>query len=219
METNARSVVQQKPNGRQPVVAKPGFELAGMVPTDVRRRIYEAVAQVGVEDLIKACEAISEGRGQDVPPLPEGVLNALEGVPPAAVRSLLSNEVIYDVVDDLEDLEERPLQWLWQDRLAYRMLNLIAGPPKVGKSNLVAGIIKAVTNGTSLPDNPNPTIARRVLYLTGEEDLASVVRPGFRRFGVNLKRVVAGRLSFSLMGKQHRLKLPEHQQELIDLVQ
>lgn len=51
----------------------------------------------------------------------------------------------------LADVESRPVEWLWQDRIAFGRLCLLCGDPGVGKSMLACALAAAVTTGATLP--------------------------------------------------------------------
>jgi putative DNA primase/helicase len=82
------------------------------------------------------------------------------------------------------------VRWLWDGRLAYRKLNVIGGPPGVGKSYLTLAIAAAVSTGDGLPGDPRHGQGpRRVLLLSFEDDPEDTLRPRLERLGADLDRV------------------------------
>ena len=71
---------------------------------------------------------------QDSPP--NGASSPLPAEPPAAA------DFVY-----LRDLEPRPVEWLWQDRLACGTLAMISGVPGSGKTWLALAIAAALSRG------------------------------------------------------------------------
>src|SRR5271156_141370 len=47
----------------------------------------------------------------------------------------------------LRDLEPRPVEWLWQDRLACGTLAMISGPPGSGKTWIALALAAALSRG------------------------------------------------------------------------
>jgi hypothetical protein len=79
----------------------------------------------------------------------------------------------------LADVEPRPVDWLWRDRIPLGMLTIFDGDPGLGKSTVLLDISARLSRGDRMPDgSPGPAAAGTVL-LTAEDDLARVVRPRF----------------------------------------
>ena len=47
----------------------------------------------------------------------------------------------------IADIEPKPVSWLWPDRIARGKVNIIAGNPGLGKSQITASIAAVVTTG------------------------------------------------------------------------
>jgi putative DNA primase/helicase len=88
----------------------------------------------------------------------------------------------------LNDIEARPVCWLWPGRIARGKLTIIAGNPGVGKSQITASITAVVTAGGSWPVDCQPCIAGEVLILSAEDDPADTMRPRLEAAGVDLRR-------------------------------
>ena len=55
------------------------------------------------------------------------------------------------------EVEPEPVSWLWPDRFAFGKLTLIAGEPGIGKSQIMAFIAAAVSNGSDLAQSRGPS--------------------------------------------------------------
>jgi replicative DNA helicase len=99
------------------------------------------------------------------------------------------------VVINLADVEEKPVEWLWHNRIPQGMFTLLAGDPGLGKSYLSLDIAARISRGTSwsdktdLPENKAPLGS--VIVLTAEDPLAQVVKPRLRQLGADLSKVSA----------------------------
>lgn len=88
----------------------------------------------------------------------------------------------------LQDVKEREVEWVLHRRIPAGMLSLLAGDPGFGKSTVAISVASLVSrggyfiDGTAVPQG-------RVLWLTSEDDLSSVLRPKFRASGADDSRV------------------------------
>lgn len=76
------------------------------------------------------------------------------------------------------DIKPEPVEWLWPDRIAQGMLNVLSGPAGTGKSTMLYDLAARVS-----------TQGGTVLIATAEDHLASVVRPRLEVAGADLSRV------------------------------
>ncbi|MEW5964190.1 MAG: AAA family ATPase [Pseudomonadota bacterium] len=88
----------------------------------------------------------------------------------------------------LADIEPTPIAWLWESRLALGKLNLIAGQPCLGKSQLTALLAATVTNGGLWPDGARAPRGS-VVMISCEDDVADTVVPRMIAVGADLSRV------------------------------
>ena len=99
------------------------------------------------------------------------------------------------VVVNLADIEEKPIRWLWYNRIPQGMFTLLAGDPGLGKSYHSLDIAARITTGASWPDKTdlpeNKAPCGSVIILTAEDPLASVVKPRLRQLGADLSKVFA----------------------------
>ena len=102
---------------------------------------------------------------QDSPP--NGASSPLPAEPPAAA------DFVY-----LRDLEPRPVEWLWQDRLACGTLAMISGVPGSGKTWLALAIAAALSRGRD-PWTCEALEPCTVLYASMEHDSSEIISPRF----------------------------------------
>ena len=70
------------------------------------------------------------------------------------------------------------VRWLWDQRIAHGKLNVLGGPPGVGKSYLTCTLAAAVSRGRRLPGDNRPQAAPgRTLILSYEDDPEDTLRP------------------------------------------
>jgi hypothetical protein len=78
----------------------------------------------------------------------------------------------------LRDLEPRPVEWLWQDRLACGTLAMISGVPGSGKTCLALAIAAALSRGRD-PWTCEALEPCTVLYSSMEHDPSEIISPRF----------------------------------------
>lgn len=82
------------------------------------------------------------------------------------------------------------VRWLWDQRLALGKLNVLGGPPGVGKSYLTAALAASVSTGVNLPgDDRPPQGPGEVLMLSYEDDAEDTTVPRLTTLGADLARV------------------------------
>ena len=88
------------------------------------------------------------------------------------------------------DLEEERVSWLWDSRIPFGALTVLAGDPGLGKSTLTCEISARVSRGERLhPEGGRFESPANVLMLSAEDALGAVVRPRLRVAGADLERV------------------------------
>lgn len=88
----------------------------------------------------------------------------------------------------VSDVEPEPIQWLWKNRLALGKLNLLAGLPGVGKTQLVCALAGIVTTGRHLPDGEMAPMGS-VVFIGCEDGVADTLRPRLEAAGADLDKV------------------------------
>ena len=76
------------------------------------------------------------------------------------------------------DLQPRPVQWLWQDRLASGTLAMISGAPGSGKTWIALAIAAALSRGRA-PVTGEKLEPCTVLYASMEHDSSEIILPRF----------------------------------------
>jgi hypothetical protein len=94
----------------------------------------------------------------------------------------------------LSDIEDRPVDWLWQDRLASGTLAMLSGDPGSGKTWVALAIAAALSRGR-VPSNPVPFTADarepyNILYASAGNEAAELVRPRFAKLDGDPARLV-----------------------------
>ena len=79
------------------------------------------------------------------------------------------------VARNFNDIKERQIDWLWRDQFATKV-NIVAGAPGVGKSQIAAAFVSVVTTGGRWPDN-TPCKAGSAIIITSEDDAADTIKP------------------------------------------
>ena len=86
------------------------------------------------------------------------------------------------------DIEEKAVEWIWQDRIAAGKMHLLAGEQGIGKSFWLCWLASKLTTGGQWPDGGeiNPG---RVALMVGEDDPADTIKPRLRLHGAVMDRV------------------------------
>jgi len=84
---------------------------------------------------------------------------------------------------------EKPITWLWPGYLPAGALTLLAGQASTGKSTLSFGLAATVSNGGNWPDGTRCIRPGTVLIWSGEDDLATTVKPRLMASGASMGRV------------------------------
>ncbi len=163
---------------------------------DAGRRHAKAVAEsllrVGVEERIIELPGLE--KSQDVSDwlnsggTADKLLDLAENV---EVKTELTTP-FEPIVTHLCDVEAKKVFWLWKDRIPMGSVSLIVGDPGLGKSILTMTMAAHVTKGQPWPDTPEVEgPAGSVVLLTGEDNLADVVRVRLDAAGADVSKVVA----------------------------
>jgi hypothetical protein len=88
----------------------------------------------------------------------------------------------------LDDVEAKPITWLWPGRIACGKLTLLAGDPGLGKSQITAALAGIVTRGGVWPVDGTPCAPGSVIFLSAEDDAADTIRPRLEAVGADLRK-------------------------------
>ena len=90
---------------------------------------------------------------------------------------------------DATDVEMRAVDWWWPNRFARGKIGLIAGMPDMGKGQILAFAVAAITAGVPLPCKEGGAPRGRVIWLNAEDGAADTVKPRLVAAGADLRRV------------------------------
>lgn len=94
------------------------------------------------------------------------------------------------VVVAASDVKPRPVEWLWEGRLEKGTTAFIQGGKAAGKSTWLRAMAAYCTGGPILPGMKGRRKAvGNVLYFAGEQALESIVIPGLKAAGADMKKV------------------------------
>jgi hypothetical protein len=93
------------------------------------------------------------------------------------------------IVRPFSQIELKPIRWLCPGRIARGKVNLFAGHPGFGKSQLIARISATVTRGDRWPCDQTQSAAGEVIILSAEDDPEDTVGPRLKAAGADLSRV------------------------------
>jgi KaiC/GvpD/RAD55 family RecA-like ATPase len=117
--------------------------------------------------------------------LPERpTVDDLEGVPGAIPPKPVGPPK--PILIPLDQVEQRPLAWLWSGVVPLGKLTLIAGEPSVGKSLVTLDLAARVTTGSPFPGSSAATSPGGVILLGEEDGLGDTVRPRLEAARANL---------------------------------
>lgn len=89
----------------------------------------------------------------------------------------------------LSDIEAKPINWLWPDRIARGKVSMIAGNPGLGKSQITASLSAIVSTGSQWPVDRTSSQAGNVIILSAEDDAADTIRPRLEAAGADLTKI------------------------------
>lgn len=87
------------------------------------------------------------------------------------------------------DITPKPIQWLWPNRFALGKVSILAGHPKLGKSQVSTSIASIVSTGGAFPVDRTTCEASRVVILSAEDDPKDTIVPRLILAGANRSMV------------------------------
>jgi putative DNA primase/helicase len=93
------------------------------------------------------------------------------------------------IVHRASDIAPEAIEWAWPGRIAVGKLTLIAGDPGLGKSNIAAAIVGAVTAGLAWPCGEGDATPGSAIMLCAEDGAADTIVPRLLAAGARLDRV------------------------------
>jgi putative DNA primase/helicase len=114
------------------------------------------------------------------------------------------------------DIQAKPIQWLWQGRIARGKVSIVAGHPGLGKSQVELSMAAIVSKGGLWPVDRVRYEPGNVIIFSAEDDAADTIRPRLDAAGADVSRVfildavldtTGERRSFNLAAGLERLGL------------
>ncbi|MEI6729750.1 MAG: AAA family ATPase [Pseudomonadota bacterium] len=111
------------------------------------------------------------------------------------ISEIFANAPIFEEPNESEleltcmsDIEIKPIEWLWHNRIACGKLTVIAGDPGLGKSQTTSAITATITTGGLWHDNDIPAPLGNVIILSAEDDSADTIKPRLIAAGADINR-------------------------------
>jgi predicted ATP-dependent serine protease len=103
-------------------------------------------------------------------------------------RQRVQAQRIY-VATNLSTVKPRAVRWIWPGHLARGGLELIAGTPEIGKSQIHCQYIACATTGRDWPNGMPGVVPCRVILLTAEDNTDNTLVPRLKAAGAELKLI------------------------------
>ena len=87
------------------------------------------------------------------------------------------------------EIEMIPIRWLWPNRFAFGKVSILAGHPKLGKSQVTASIAAVATTGGKFPVDRTDCPRVGVAILSAEDDPADTIVPRLALAGADRDQV------------------------------
>jgi putative DNA primase/helicase len=88
----------------------------------------------------------------------------------------------------VSDIAARPINWLWQGRIARGKVTMLAGHPGLGKSQLALTIAAIVTTADQWPVDRTRAERGSAIILSAEDDAEDTIRPRLEAASADLER-------------------------------
>lgn len=92
------------------------------------------------------------------------------------------------ISSSFEEIEMKPIEWLWHKRIALGKISMIAGEPGLGKSQITAYLASQVSNGSKWPDTDINSPQGNAIILSAEDDPSDTIKPRLMAIGADLKQ-------------------------------
>jgi len=77
----------------------------------------------------------------------------------------------------MQDIEVKPVEWLWYPFIPLGKITIVQGDPGEGKTTLLLRIISLLTTGGEFPESQECHEVSNVIYQTAEDGLADTIKP------------------------------------------
>src|SRR5690349_1002487 len=89
----------------------------------------------------------------------------------------------------VSDCSQRPIHWLWHERLPLGKVSLLVGEPDAGKSFLCLDLAARVSRGLDIPPDAMLRKPAGVLLLCADDSLEDTIQPRLKAAGADLTRI------------------------------
>ena len=86
------------------------------------------------------------------------------------------------------DIKSKPIDWLWNNKIAKGKVTMIAGDPGLGKSQITIFLAGVVSNGGIFPCG-SKCKQGSVLFFSAEDDPEDTINPRLMAVGANLEKI------------------------------
>jgi hypothetical protein len=100
------------------------------------------------------------------------------------------------VFKSMADVQEKPVKWMWQNRIPLAAVTVFTGNPDTGKTMAYCDLAARVSSFVAFPDvdhdadgRPRHTFGGHVLLLAAEDDYARVIKPRLMAAGATLGNI------------------------------
>lgn len=113
------------------------------------------------------------------------IKNTIKPSKQVSIAQVKNNELIFL---KSSDIVSKPIDWLWQDKIAKGKVTLIAGDPGLGKSQTTIHIAGVVSNGGTFPGG-SECKKGKVLFFSAEDDPEDTINPRLQAVNADRENV------------------------------
>src|SRR5215204_564826 len=89
----------------------------------------------------------------------------------------------------LSNVQPKPIEWLWKDRIAIGKVTVLAGDGGQGKSTILCDLAARTTTGERWPDGGDGSFPGNVIILAAEDDVEDTLVPRLMAVNADMSRV------------------------------
>lgn len=87
-----------------------------------------------------------------------------------------------------DEIESKPIRWLWSGWLARGKLHILAGSPGTGKTTIALSLAACISAGLTFP-NGQKSVPGKVVIWSGEDDPGDTLKPRLIAAGADLTQI------------------------------